>query len=280
MTTIITKEPNKRQQQEIHSLVNTCKTYEPIHISFPEDFDSDDDYYYILLYDNGSLVAAAASYLIDACTCEVSAFTLPNHRRKGCFKSILSSIMHIYNLEKLNLLFLTDGASPDTNAVLSHLDFEKGQTEYFMRRNIDKNLKDSNIQFIPSTHIRRLALRHSKIFALSLKESTNYISNLLKMGAKAFDISLGDNPIGLCFFLMEREEAYLCGFGLLPAYQGQGYAKKALHEMMSFIPDPIKAITLQVSDNNKKALALYKDYGFTIVEQITEYRSILDERDI
>ena len=147
MTTIITKEPNKRQQQEIHSLVNTCKTYEPIHISFPEDFDSDDDYYYILLYDNGSLVATAASYLIDACTCEVSAFTLPNHRRKGCFKIILSSIMHIYNLEKLNLLFLTDGASPDTNAVLSHLDFEKGQTEYFMRRNIDKNFKDSNIQF-------------------------------------------------------------------------------------------------------------------------------------
>lgn len=280
MNNIITKSLSNVQWQEVHALVDKCKLYEPTSVSLPEDFDIDDDYYYLLTYDNDCLISVASLCRMDDTTIDIAAFTLPTFRRNGCFKNFLKSTMAIYDLQSYTFLVLTDGGSRDANAVLNHLAFKKGPTEYFMQWTIKKHTIDNSIQFKASSKIRQLSQYHSNIFHLPIEESISYVTGLLQLGAKAYELRKNGTIVGISFIILEGEFAYLSGFGILPPYQNQGYAKGALKNLPKIIPKTIKAITLQVSDTNSKALALYKTFGYTSIEQMSEYKLTINERII
>lgn len=77
--------------------------------------------------------------------------------------------------------------------------------------------------------------------------------------------------IGTSWITNDGRRLYLHHFGILPAYQGKGYAHPLLEESLSFAREKGMQIKLEVHKDNAKALSLYTGSGFTYLGDYRVY---------
>jgi ribosomal protein S18 acetylase RimI-like enzyme len=82
--------------------------------------------------------------------------------------------------------------------------------------------------------------------------------------------------IGKIGVLMEREDGYICGFGIKPEYRGRGYGRQVLSlTLKKLLSEQISTVLLEVAVKNENALSLYKSCGFNEVTAYDYYEIIL-----
>lgn len=71
-----------------------------------------------------------------------------------------------------------------------------------------------------------------------------------------------DEIIGTSWLTLDGRRIFIHHFGILPAYQGNGFSHILMKESLNYARKTGLQIKLEVHKKNEKAIALYKKYGF------------------
>lgn len=84
-------------------------------------------------------------------------------------------------------------------------------------------------------------------------------------------IKLGEKNIGSVSYEKKGDDHfYLDGLVIDPEFQGQGFARQAMKQVLQEIGD-VETIDLVTHPENERAIKLYESLGFTIVKKIENY---------
>lgn len=90
------------------------------------------------------------------------------------------------------------------------------------------------------------------------------IEETIKLGGKLFILenTVNHDIIGTAWMTYNGRRIYLHHFGIITNHQGNGYSEYLMKEVLAFVKTKGKQIKLEVHHSNKKAIVLYKKYGF------------------
>ncbi len=134
---------NKKQREAVEALLRACRGAEPIGIEpdlalTPAFEDAPDAYY--LLSDRDMLLSVLILDMASPEEGEIMGFTHPAARGRGYFTALWETLLTQLDerglLEEPELLFVTDGKSPDAHAALAAMEAELDYTEFFLEKKV------------------------------------------------------------------------------------------------------------------------------------------------
>lgn len=229
---------NPSQKEEIQFLLAACRQKEPLTLSFPlEGADL-----YVLISQYGHVCSAAAFLKEEEAVWECSAFTHPAFRNQGFFSAALKEGLSVLPQET-DLLFYSDGQSSDALKVLSSLEAEFLGSEYMMELSLNKTL-------FPSCPFEDIQM-------------TECCADREKL--LTFSGSYGSVKI-----LVFESHYYLYDFEIQEPFRGRGHGKSLLLAVLGILAARKELpVSLQVSEDNRAAAALYEKTGFRITETLS-----------
>lgn len=241
MSITITSELSSVQIQQIQNLIRASREKEPVTASFP--FEEAD--FFAFLEEDGAIRSAAAVIREDDTACECCAFTDPAYRRQGLFHELLDAVIDELP-EDTELLFYTNGKSPDCLAALEALEAEVVLEEHMMELQLDRFEKSADSP-----------------------QSPVQASEELLDGTKTLIFRNAHGTVNISVF---RDYYYLYGLEIHESMRGRGLGHRLLTHVLSILAerDPLP-LRLQVSGNNLPALSLYRKTGFQITETLFCY---------
>lgn len=95
-------------------------------------------------------------------------------------------------------------------------------------------------------------------------DNLKIILDSLKIGGKFLVLEKIDigKVLGTSWMTFDGRRIHLHHFGILPEFQGRGYAKELLVESLRFAKNRNIQIKLEVHETNIRAVSLYKKFGF------------------
>ena len=251
MQQIKTTDLSDSQIHDIHRMETACQAHDSISLTFPIDEDT----VYFLLYDEDVLLSALSAFFNGEDAWECSAFTLPGHRNRGYFTRLFDTFLK--DAGEYDVIFAADEECTDTVKTLEALEAELWYHEYLMEfflpagMTVSSPEKESGLTFSPGLETDILA------------------------GSTEFQIMERNHPVGNFHLSLHRDRVYFYGFEIKEELRCQGLGTAALELLLDGLTkiqkNTVKSVYLQVSGNNKPAVALYKKIGFQITETISYY---------
>ncbi len=95
-------------------------------------------------------------------------------------------------------------------------------------------------------------------------DDSQKILKSLEIGGKFLILEKKDTKqvIGTSWMTFDGRRLHMHHFGILPEFQGMGFSKPLLMESLKFAKEKNIQIKLEVHKDNRKAITLYKKYGF------------------
>ena len=122
------------------------------------------------------------------------------------------------------------------------------------------------------------------IFAIESKEiivpwSKDALLNLIRQQNIIFRVMLlDDEVIGYYSFQKVFDEGYINNIAIKREYQSKGYGTKLFKDLIERAQKfEVKALTLEVEDDNERAIKLYKKFGF--IEEGRRKNFYLNKKD-
>ncbi len=266
---------------EIETLATLCEAYEHLHMKLNWDTlrsrsqDQTNDFLY---YENGLLVGFLAFFSFNPSEGEVSGMVQPEHRRKGIFTQLFTAARAECQRRNIpTLLLIVEHNSLSGQGFAASLKPEYQHSEYKMELTEVKPLPPLN----PNLHFREAEADEAPIlahitaisFAMSESDVTWYAADRVQNTKNKVYIAVIDEAyIGKIDVSFNENEAYILGFGVLPAYRGHGYGRQILAQTVREIrATGQNSIALEVATENKNALSLYQSCGFTEVSSYDYY---------
>jgi N-acetylglutamate synthase-like GNAT family acetyltransferase len=189
-----------------------------------------------LLYDQHKLVSVLSVFAPTRQEAEITAFTIPAYREKGCFKMLLEeATAELKRCEVKDILFVCELSSLSGRAVLKKLNALYDFTEYSMKY-IEPPLtpaaKNSNQGILikaKAENIEEIVAMREKVFGDFHDDALAIIRNTFKSNKRDQYIfsCLGQN-VGIAAVCYEDASASIHGFGIIPEYRGKGLGKEML----------------------------------------------------
>jgi ribosomal protein S18 acetylase RimI-like enzyme len=259
---------------EIEVLAALCNSYEGLELKLnwnilrnrPAHETND-----FLYYDNRQLVGYLALFSFNSKEAEIGGMVHPDYRRRGIFTTLLSAAKDECQQRRVpKLLLIVEHASLSGQAFAAWLHPGYDHTEYRMA------LEEARIPPVFNTHLhfRRARLEDAPMLAhitavsfdIDEKEINGYNEHVMDASDRRYYVAtLGDSNtyIGKIDVSLNKHEAVIYGFGVLPQYRGRGYGRQML---MQTIQDILAIgqhhMVLEVATQNKNALSLYQSCGF------------------
>ena len=260
-------------KKEVWEVYLCCKEYgnlkSNIFIEIELDFNQEMNSLF-LLYDKNRLVSFIFMFMPRSYEAEITAYTLPQHRRRGYFKRLLSEAteeLKKYNVE--DILFVCESQSLSGKETIKRLGADYDFTEYFMRYDKSIIAFDSCCEY--RTHLynpdisdlETLCQISMLVYDESYEDAESMIkSSLTSSNRKAY---------------AEDGEVSINGLGILPEFQGKGYGKELLLMIMrDLLENGHENITLEVNSKNNRAFELYRKSGFKVEIAIDYYRKAVE----
>lgn len=275
---------NPKQEKKVRDLIKECQDYEPItlmpSLTNQDNYDPSMPCFY-LLYDNQELLSFLSLFLPSESYGEAMGFTHPMARGRGFFTRLWEAALDdlIDVIEDMELLFVTDGKSPDAKKALKALDGEYQYSELFMEKLISDSadsLPRSIFTFKKldsQEDAQEIFTLHENIFYEGESASRRFVQGLTDSQAETFAAYLEDGTFAGIFHLTYPGEdtAYLFGFGIESSLQRQGYGRRLLSDCQACLRPGTGKITLQVNSFNEAAMALYSHSGFSEISRREYY---------
>lgn len=237
-----------------------------------------------LLYENRELISMLSMFIPTQQEAEISAFTLPKYRCNGYFKALLSkAVEELRKFDIQDILFVCERQSISGKGVTTAFNANYEYTEYSMRFNKDRYVDRGAYRLLllgpHFKEIDKIIDTSMKTFNDSYEDSKSRIENFFESETREqYLAGLNDEIIGLGSINQERDEASICGFGIVPEFRGKGYGKELLHLLIDRLWQTGKTeIMLDVNSENAHALELYKKSGFHIEVAFEYYRKEVSE---
>jgi ribosomal protein S18 acetylase RimI-like enzyme len=107
-------------------------------------------------------------------------------------------------------------------------------------------------------------------FGSQLDEAEQFYDSVLAEGTqRCFIIEAEDHAVGRLRVSRSDEQVWIFGFRILPQFQGKGYGKQTILEMIRQYPGQLH---LDVLSTNDRAYHLYLSCGFEVFEQQDYYQ--------
>lgn len=282
MNIIKTTSLNDLQKKDIFQLEEVCKIHDKlqgnIFLSNAINFNREINCFY-MLYEEQKMISFMAIFMPTQKEAEISAYTLPEHRQQGCFRSLLHEVINELKKYSINnILFVQEPASADAKLVCDRLDAKYEYSEYLLSYNGEPNFIIKNEQITLKQYsnecIEDIAQIYVDVFQEDPKEAYSMVKKLIESKDIITCIAyLNGKMIGVCNVNTESDEVSIFGFGIATIYQGNGYGKKVLCLLLERLSNMKKSsITLEVSSVNNIAFNLYRKCGFEIKTQYDYYR--------
>lgn len=202
---------------------------------------------------------------------ELTGMVHPDYRRKGIFRALLRAAKEECDRRGVQKLILVCEHSSRSGlafveAIGAHLDFSEHEMALGTLR--ERQVVDERLRMRKAgpDDLDALAFVHASSFGDDLETSRSYIAKCLPQPWRTFYLAtLGEEPVG-CLRLDDMEqEIGIYGFGVRPEYQGRGYGRQMLQDVIHIIRAASqKAIMLDVETDNTNAVGLYLSCGFEI----------------
>jgi ribosomal protein S18 acetylase RimI-like enzyme len=240
------------------------------------NFNREIDCFY-LLYDGESLVSFLSLFVLLQDEAEVSAYTLPDFRKRGYFHTLFEKAaeeLKKYGIAKV--LFVCEPAGRAALKVLKTYGAGLSHSEYRMAyESGDYRKSDSSLRLEPASqnHLAEMAALDSLLFDCSHEESLSQLNkSLASENIKSFGAFLGGKLVGVCSASFQDDGATIYGIGISPECQGNGYGRELLNLLLEqiLLENPCE-ISLEVSSTNTVAYQLYRTNGFHVKTQYDYY---------
>lgn len=127
----------------------------------------------------------------------------------------------------------------------------------------------------PCRNRRILASLYHRIFLFPVASARFAVRDILDMPqTDTFVLFQDSKAVGLAMILTEGNGAYLFNFGILPEYRRKHLATAMFRSLLSFLPESVRNIQLQVDRENTAALLLYEKLGFRTVTELLELSTL------
>lgn len=293
MRRVILSKLNSTQHRRIEDLIDLCCQNDPIRLSVPLPHPGTElqDERFFALYDQGILVSTIHLFYPDHTVGELIGFTHPGCRRQGHFRRLLDLAADYADEIGLEQVYLiTDGNSGDALLALNRLGLEEEYVEFMLEKNLagpancwlpphtDHPSSDTLTVFEASSSPLAAGL-FSEIFQTDLEQCDSYLKEISsEERIHTYTLTQNGNPIGQTQLTFMGDMAYISGFGILPEYRGRGYGLNFLKRLERLMTSrSVTRLTLQVSDQNKAALSLYRKDGFETLEALHYYPLFAEE---
>jgi ribosomal protein S18 acetylase RimI-like enzyme len=224
-----------------------------------------------LLYEGEKLVSALSIFAPRKAEGEVYGYTLPEYRRKGYFKKLLSEAaeeLKAYGVE--DFLFICERKSTDGNAMIEKMKVQWDHGEHLMAYHGDKPFQTEGrlkLHMVDRNDLKTLVEMNMSVFSDYYRHPDELMikmSNILDSKEREMYMGFaGDKPVGICSVGMEQEDPSIYGFGIMPAYRRRRYGEEFMKLVMNnLIKRNIKTIKLDVNYENSPAINLYLKIGF------------------
>ena len=289
MRIIKTNAPTQSTIHDIKRIEQACKEYDGLRGSVSLDYSLNihpDMMSLFLLYEQEEPVSFLSLFVPTGEEAEVSACTLPGHRRKGYFSLLLDEAGReaaAYGIR--DLLFVCEAQSRDGKSALQALRAEYRFTEYALKYRGPE--KGAEIPRTPRIRLRE-ADREDLEAVIDMSQAIFHDSpdDARSWALRAFEskdrvqyIALLENQaVGMASVFTEEGEAWIFGLGILPGYQGKGLGGEMLDQIIARTKGRgIENIAIEVDSTNESAFHLYTKHGFE-TETAFEYhaKSIAD----
>ena len=269
-----TNKPNKGLIKEIKKLQSICKKHDGldggIFLDNSMNFSLDMNNIFAYYKDN-KLVSYISLFAPNKKEVEISAYTLPKYRKKGCFKELLNKVIdEIKNYEVEDLLFVCEPQSVDGVAVVKKLEAEYEFSEYLLGYNSESD-KAKN-EFKSELELKKCELQDlEKLIELNENIFNEDYETAKSMVVRAFEseaitqykAALNGEFIGIVSTNINDGECSIFGLGVLEKYRGSGSGKAMVKLLLRELQENhIEDIIIEVDSKNEIAYNLYLSCGF------------------
>ncbi|AAK81570.1 GNAT family N-acetyltransferase [Clostridium acetobutylicum] len=272
---------NTELVREIEKLTETCGKFDGIQ----EEVNLDDGFNFnksmkwlFVLYEKDKVVSVVSIFAPKEEEGEISACTLPEYRRKGYFKELLSKAKNEllkYNVPKI--LFVCPKGSKQGEAVIKNSDAIYKFAEYTM--NFNKNKFKAKGKYITKlaeanyNDLNKITKVASDVYSESYEQANSMMKNALESSDRLqFKLKLKEDYIGVVAAYFYHDKVSIFGVGILPEYRGRGFGREMMSMLLEYLIErDYDDIALEVDSNNKRAFELYKSIGFQIEREIDYY---------
>jgi len=278
------RELDKNQIEDIKNLEGICQRYDKTKgsafLSNEINFNKEVNCFF-LLYEEETLVSFISMFIPTSKEAEVSAYTLPEKRKKGFFKILLeSAVNELRKYGVKEILFVHEPSSNDGMLVLKKLNVVYDFSEYLLVYSQDEFIKrDGKLKLAPITiqDVDEIAKLHMDIFNKTLEEGKAIVNRAIESKDRiSYMAKVDDEIVGICSISLEGGNAFICGLGISTKHRGLGYGKEILSKgIEKALTMDIKDIYLEVDSKNHTAYNLYINNGFIIKTQLDYYRYLI-----
>ncbi|MBT3319416.1 MAG: GNAT family N-acetyltransferase [Clostridia bacterium] len=239
---------------------------------------------FFLLFDKDALQGVLTIFAPAGAPAEISAKVLPQCRRQGHFKAMLSKASEQLGIFGIHdVFFVHETKSTAGKQMIDEWNISPHHSEYLL-------VYDKKYTKISTGKIGlQLAKAEQKDFEQMLKlnaaifgKEVDY-NDILKKSMTGenilcYKVLLGGAIIGVCNVNRTNNELFIFGLGIEPAHRGNGFGRALLAELIAQLTQNYQDdIMLEVDSENAAAHALYTTSGFIVKTQYDYYERTTDD---
>jgi ribosomal protein S18 acetylase RimI-like enzyme len=225
--------------------------------------------------ENGELVAYLALFSFGS-TVEVCGMVKPTERRKGHFTELWQqALVPIEQYGFQTILLNTPSSSITAKGWLANQPYFYVFSEYQMRWS-EQPIEESDEVLLrlakPSDANLEVKL-DVLAFGMDAEDARSHLERIKERQDEQFLMIEADNiTVGKVRINRTDGEAWVYGFAILPEFQGRGYGRKVLRNIVKREHDAGNQIWLEVEAKNNRALNLYESVGFVKMQGQDYYK--------
>ena len=266
--------PSEEILAQIRKVESICKSYDRLggKLSIDASLNVDSDMQSIFLfYEDNQLISVLSMFVPTRAEAEISAYTLPEYRRKGCFTSLLAEALEeLKRYDVADLLFVCENQSKDGKKVVKSLGAELDFTEYFLRHKGVLSTMESQekgritLKKAEPKDLEAFIDLRQRIFNTEYEIAKAWTTKSFEAQNRIdYKAVMEGKPIGMGTICLEDNEVCLYGYGIAPEYQGKGFGEELLNLILKDLSlKGMFNVALEVNSKNLKAFNLYRKCGF------------------
>jgi len=227
------------------------------------------------LEEDGELIAYLALFGFGS-TVEVCGMVKPSDRRKGYFTKLWEqTIAPIEQYGFQTILLNTPSLSITAKEWLTTQPFSYAFSEYQMRWSEQAiEASDEVLIRVAKKSDANLEVKLDVLaFGMDEEDARSHLERIKERKDEHFLMIEADNrTVGKVRINRMDGEAWVYGFAILPEFQGRGYGRKVLRNIVKSEHDAGNQIWLEVEAKNNRALGLYESVGFEKIQGQDYYK--------
>jgi len=268
---------------EIKAFLVKCEAFDQVSPCVQMDSDlnhiKDMPCWFVEKIDN-QIVALCSIFAVNTFEAEISTVVAPTYRHRGIAKSLVSAAKRLlkeYGYKQI--LYVCDDNSVSGRAFIDTFLTRHHHTEYTLKYEKSENHPRATRLLVTKAYERDLdsiIQINVNAFEDDYEVASQFITSTFASPTRtAYVGQLNYKPI--CTLMVGNEGGVysINGVAVLKAFQGHGYAKELIQDVLYGLRNEEQPIIIDVESTNSTAYHLYKKIGFEESQVIAYYVEIL-----